>query len=395
MNASSGERTAPETLDERQARDRLRTLAGALREGQRPPLRRAADALLTADPEVLRRPEGLVLELPRRTLRLRHRKSFKPTGTGTGAIDLFVLQDERGGPLLARLIRKSIRRTAVEVGNVLWLAEALFYLDIAPRLACDGIAIPEVHGCSVDEGAVTLVMSFMPPPQPPHSVLVQPSVAAQAIGRLGAFSHRHGLHEASWLERVRPRFTPDAFVALEGLIGACVAEPVARDRVLGLFEACLGDTQLQHRLDEKGLRSLCHGDLHPRNLLALDDGVVAFIDWSHVGVGTIGHDLGRFMLPDFLYAPAWEPYERFGPAIEMMAAEVTAAARSVVPGLPHETVRDAIDRSLIQQAAMLGVTRRNALEKMLSGGGPQFRARLRSVLDYAAAAAAKLIARHD
>lgn len=385
---------AAETVAEREGRERLRILSESLRDRQRRPLRLAADVLLSDDPSADDDQRGVRLDLPRRGFTLKRRKSFKPTGTGSAAIDMFVLQDENGGPPVARLICKTILRTAVEMGNTQWLAEAMFYLDLAPRIACDGVAIPEAHGCRVEGQAVTLVLEFIPPPAPPLAPQPDAEVAARAIGRLGAFTHTRGLHDESWLERVRPRLTPEAFLALEAVAEAALPDAAARDRCLEIFESFMGDSSLQRRLDEGGIACLCHGDLHPKNLLQSPEGDVVFIDWSHAGVGAIGHDLGRLMLPAFLYSPAWERHRDFAAAVDMMAGEVLTGARSLLPAANQEPIRAAIDRALVQQSAMLGVTRRNALEKSLSGGGPQFRERLRSVLDYAVSVATRLIERH-
>ncbi len=55
------------------------------------------------------------------------------------------------------------------MGSIQWLAEALFYLDLAPRISGEGITLSDVHGCKATAQGVTLVLSFIPPPQPPLS----------------------------------------------------------------------------------------------------------------------------------------------------------------------------------------------------------------------------------
>ncbi len=256
--------TPAETAAEREARAKLEALSRDLRENQRPPVRRAVDALLSGEAPRPDDPAGVLLELPRRSFRLRHRKGFKLTGAGTGALDLFVLQDQRGGPPIARLIVKTIHRTAAEMGSIQWLAEALFYLDLAPRISGEGITLPDVHGCKATAQGVTLVLSFIPPPQPPLSPHPERKAAARAIGRFGAVTHLRRLHEAGWLEAVRPRLMPETFLALEALVEAAFPDAAARERCLAAFEAFMGDAGLQRRLDEAGVPCLCHGDLHPK-----------------------------------------------------------------------------------------------------------------------------------
>ncbi len=187
---------------------------------------------------------------------------------------------------------------------------------------------------------------------------------------------------------------PETFLALEALVEAAFPDAAARERCLAAFEAFMGDAGLQRRLDEAGVPCLCHGDLHPKNLLQAPDGSIAFIDWSHVGSGSIGYDLGRWMLPDFLYEPVWQDHKRFAGAVDLMAREVLAGARDVMPDACEEGIRAAVDRGIIIQAAKLGVVRRTILERQLAAGGEPFRQRLRDVLNYATEAAERLMARY-
>jgi hypothetical protein len=380
----------PVARPEREALEHLRELAAQHPRGQRPGIRAAAAMLLETDADVP--PDGVPLPLNGRSLRLLPRRVFNATGRGTGAVELFALQDEDKGTVTGRLIRKRIHRTALDVSNIRWLTEALFYLDAAPQIACEGIRFPALHGCRTGEDSVILVMEFLgnKPASLPALELLRSS--ARAVGLLGGFTHLHQVYEKPWMERVTHRLKPEALLALQYLVLECL--PGAEgEHCLAAIEGFIDTPQLHHSMAEQGMACLVHGDLHLRNMLPLADGTIGLIDWSHVGRGLIGEDLARLLLPTFVVHPAHVIHTDFGAAVDWMTAEVVAGAKSFIPALDARKVDIAVTRALMFATVNVAGQNPEGWKQRLAGGDQEFRVRLQSVFRYAAATANQLMAR--
>ncbi len=69
---------------------------------------------------------------------------------------------------------------------------------------------------------------------------------------------------------------------------------------------------------EHAPRTLCHLDLHPKNLFADEAGTV-LIDWAFVGIGTVGEDIGNLILD-----AVWD--------FHLLPSDVDALAESLIGG---------------------------------------------------------------
>ena len=128
-------------------------------------------------------------------------------------------------------------------------------------------------------------------------------IAARHLGQMqGAFASGHDLPDSDWLSRDWLRsylLQRDGDLGL--LDGAEIWEhPLLRWR----FPQPPTERLRTMRRDQPRFlaaldalpRTLCHLDLHPANLFGDDDSTTA-IDWSFVGIGTIGEDAGN-LVPD-------------------------------------------------------------------------------------------------
>ena len=55
---------------------------------------------------------------------------------------------------------------------------------------------------------------------------------------------------------------------------------------------------------ERMPRTLCHLDVWPNNLFARTDGTFTLVDWSFVGEGALGEDVGN-LVPDSVFDLFW------------------------------------------------------------------------------------------
>ncbi len=370
--------------------ERVKKLAAQHPPVQRPGLRDAV--ALLRDPQSAFPPEGLPFTLQARTLRLVPRRVFRATGKGTGAVELFVLRDEDKGSVTARMIRKSVRRTALDMSNIRWLTEALFYLDLAPRISCDGIRLPALYGCRADDGAVTLVMEFLKDESADVPKAEWLRASARALGRLGGYTHVHGLYKSPWCERVTYELRPEALLALDHLIHGCL--PGAEgENCLSALQDFIDNPQLHHDISAHGIACLVHGDFQPRNLHHLAGGEAGIIDWSHVGQGLIGGDLGRLMLPHYVFSPVWAQQGDFAADVRIAEQEVIEGARELIPDLDAGRISVAIAHALLLAVVRVAAVNPEGMTSRLADGDENFRARLQSIFRYAAENARQIVAR--
>ena len=339
---------------ERMSLDRLRDLisnfSGTV---LRPPIRAATAMLLTEKAEALRK-GPVPLELPHRTVWLNHAETFNPTGPGSAAIDLFELRPRPETRPAARLVRKAVFRDVSIEERLGWIGEALFYLEIAPRIALPGAAIPQLYGCKLEEGSAVLVLEYLEPSAARTSGLERIARSAHVIGILGAATHRDQLFLADWIRPMSPRLPPETLFALESIAAHCIPDGDEQSRIVGAFERLIGSPEIVGRIRAQGYRTLAHGDLHVRNIFPMADkpGDVAVIDWGKVCEGLIGHDAVLLLLPRFIGSPDWAGME-FGTAVELVQRGVIAGALSIDPSLDPARVKVGLEIGLVFQAAIL------------------------------------------
>lgn len=360
---------------------RLRELAKNHPPAPRPGIRSAVSILLDAAKAVPA--GGISVKLPARSLQLLPRRVFRSNGETTAAVELFALRDAARDAGGSRMIRKRIQRQAMDVANIGWLLEALFYLDVAPQLVCEGIRVPRIYGCSADDGAVTLVMEFLRNNSAEVPAADRLRRIARSIGRLGAYTHLHSLYERPWAQRVTHRLNVEALLALEQLVRHSL--PGAEgDRCFLALEDFINDPQLHQTLSEQGIACLVHGDMNPWNVFPMADGEVGIIDWSYVGWGLIGEDLARLMLPQFVSHPIWADQPDFSQSVRVMTEEVIAGAKTFLPSLDEERVRIAVARSLLLAVGNVAGQNPEVSKRKLADGDHAFRAKLQSVFRFAA-----------
>lgn len=130
----------------------------------------------------------------------------------------------------------------------------------------------------------------------------------------GAFVGGHPLPEDEWLNR--------------GSLAHYVREHPC-DEGADDLNALRCDDTLVAALDRLPA-TLCHFDLHPRNLM-VGDGDVVVIDWASVGVGVIGEDVSTLIASSVLdgHVPAHRLQDVFDEASEGYARGLTAAGLRV------------------------------------------------------------------
>ena len=390
MSADRLEAEVTLSRHEQENLQRLWDLANHLPRPPRPGLRAATEILLDAGRMVPK--DGISITLPGRSLRLLPRRVFNSNGEATDAVELFVLQDEAKGAGGSRMIRKRVQRQTLDVTTIGWLSEALFYCDVAPWLACEGIRVPAVYGCRTDDDSVTLVMEFLVNRSSDIPAVDRLRLLARAVGRLGAYTHLNALYMRPWAERVSPRMNLQALMALPQLVSDCLPGDEG-ERCISALEDFIDAPQLHQLLSQRGIACLAHGDLHLWNAFSLADGEIGIIDWSYVGQGFIGEDIARLMLPHFVAHPAWADQPDFAVSVKEMTDAVIVGAKGLLPSLDEEAVRLAIAKALLLAMGNVAGQNPGASMQRLADADEVFRARLRSVFRYAAETANQLMAR--
>jgi hypothetical protein len=368
--------------------ERLRSLIGSFSKSRlRPIYRIAARRLLTGEESDLRS-ETFALELPRRTVWLDHRRTFNPTGPGSGAIDLFCIRSRPRAGAIVKLVRKVVHRPDFIEERLGWLGEALFYLDIAPRISTQGLVIPELYGCSLDGDSIILVLEYLDPDRAQHPDLARIALSARLIGSLGAITHQGRHYEAEWIRPFSPRFPVETLAALESLAAHSIPDADEQSRIVGAFERLIGSPEAIACIRANGYRSLAHGDLHTRNLFAVagEQNGMAVIDWGKVCEGLIGHDAILLLLPRFIKSEELGSLG-FSAAVDLVQQNLISGALSVDPSLDPARVRLGLEIGLVFHTALLAA--RNSSDWLQLGQEQQ--QRVASMLRGVAAIAQELL----
>jgi hypothetical protein len=170
-----------------------------------------------------------------------------------------------------------------------WKREALAYESGLLGSLPDGLRAPACRGVfERSDGTIAIWMEDVGAAPATHWALDRYEVAAHHFGGLYQFEP-----DADWLSH-------DWLRSYISLRRATIDQP---------WVALLLDA-----LDRMP-RAFCHFDLHPANLFGDDDGPTVAIDWSFVGIGAIGEDVGNLVpdaVLDFHIAPGLidELYER-------------------------------------------------------------------------------------
>jgi hypothetical protein len=186
-----------------------------------------------------------------------------------------------------------------------WCREPLAYQEhLADAYADSGITAPACLGAQVDDTEAVLLLEWADgiPGEDWHVELFAP--AAAALGRAQARYLTGGLlPDPGWLSRNFLREYSSEKPVDYGLLDDDDAwqHPVAR----ATFPAGLRDgvryvhahAQQLYRISESLPRTLCHLDFWPKNLFRRPDGQIVLIDWSFLGAGAIGEDIGN-IVPD-------------------------------------------------------------------------------------------------
>ena len=127
-----------------------------------------------------------------------------------------------------------------------------------------------------EDGATAMWLEGLDGPVAAHWPFSWYRVAAAGLGRTqGAYVAGLPLPDGDWLN--------------QGSIAQYVEEhPCGEQQDDGPSARLRCDERVVQALEELP-RTLCHFDLHPRNLIVGDGNVVA-LDWSSVGIGTLGED---------------------------------------------------------------------------------------------------------
>jgi hypothetical protein len=170
-----------------------------------------------------------------------------------------------------------------------WKREALAYESDLLRTLPDGLRAPVCRGVFVrPDGTIAIWLEDVGATRASEWTLDRYELAARHFGSLFHFEPN-----VDWLSR-------DWLRAYVSLRRATIDQPW----VPALLDAL-----------DRMPRALCHFDVHPANLFGDDDGPTIAIDWSFVGVGAIGEDVGNLVADavlDFHLAPDCidELYER-------------------------------------------------------------------------------------
>ena len=190
-----------------------------------------------------------------------------------------------------------------------WLREALVYEHDVPGLFAEsGVEGPRLLGIfRRAPGEVALWLEHVAGVPGTDWTIARHATAARSLGvaqgRLADLSQRP---EHAWLTR---RFLRDYSGTRPGsmeLLDDDVAwsRPLVRDH----FPPSLRREMVRmHAERERWLglmeslpRTLCHLDVWPHNMLARDDERTVLVDWSFVGDGAIGEDIGN-LIPDVVF----------------------------------------------------------------------------------------------
>jgi hypothetical protein len=186
-----------------------------------------------------------------------------------------------------------------------WLREPLAYRDgLSDAYAGSGICAPECLAALVDEHEAILLVKWVDGIPGESWPIGTYAVAAEAAGRAqAAFLCGRPRPRVDWLSSAFLREYSSEKPVDWSLLDDDDAwrHPAALETFpAGLREAVTllhASRERLYEVSEALPRTLCHLDYWPKNLFLLPDGEIAVIDWSFVGDGAIGEDVGN-LVPD-------------------------------------------------------------------------------------------------
>ena len=186
-----------------------------------------------------------------------------------------------------------------------WLRESLAYRDgLVDAYRGSGVAAPECLGVLVDDREAVILLEWIAGRPAETWTAEEYGPAAEALGRAQApFLAGRSLPGVKWLSQ---DFLRD-YSSEKPVDWSLIDDDEAWDHPLvratfpdGLREAVTllhADRERLYQLSETLPRTLCHLDFWTKNLFRGPPGQITLIDWSFVGEGAIGEDVGN-LVPD-------------------------------------------------------------------------------------------------
>jgi Ser/Thr protein kinase RdoA (MazF antagonist) len=221
------------------------------------------------------------------------------------------------------------------------------HVELAQWLLESGLPVVRpLDDAVVDDGFVVTVWEFID--QPGHASIDDEQLGA-AIARL----HRFDVAE------LPPRFSlpwcgEADWLQLESVYARAVATSVVdRDDVAVLARECaaLGEWQEQARAEPT---VVCHGDVHPQNVLMRPNGEVAILDWDSLCLGPAAWDHAPLLTWEARWGGQAGTYEAFAEGYgtdlrESPVAQLLARVRLLAPTL-NKIVQGATDAERAAEA---------------------------------------------
>jgi hypothetical protein len=186
-----------------------------------------------------------------------------------------------------------------------WAREALCYRDhLSDVFAGAGLAGPPCRAWRIEDDEALLLLDWVDGRPGDEWSVPDYGPAAEALGRAQApFLAGRPLPGVDWLSRGFLRDYPAEKPVDWGLLdddGIWRHPVVRRSFAPGLREGAAFLHSHRERLTalvEALPRTLCHLDFWPKNLIRRPDGHHTLLDWSVVGIGAVGEDVGN-LVPD-------------------------------------------------------------------------------------------------
>jgi hypothetical protein len=189
-----------------------------------------------------------------------------------------------------------------------WLRETLAYRDgLVAAYRGSGVSAPECLGALVGDRDALILLEWIEGRAAETWTVEEYGAAAEALGRAQApFLAGRPLPAVKWLSR---GFLRD-YSSEKPVDWSLLDEDAAWEHPLvqATFPAGLraavtflhAHRERLYQLSEALPRTLCHLDVWTKNLFRRPDGQIALIDWSFVGEGAIGEDVGN-LVPDAVF----------------------------------------------------------------------------------------------
>ena len=203
-----------------------------------------------------------------------------------------------------------------------WKREALAYSEgLVDAYEGSGIGAPKCVAARVDAGESLLLIEWVHGEPGEAWPIDAYGDAARALGRAQApfLAGGQPMPRHSWLSRdyLRDYSTqkPVDWALLQD--DATWEHPLARecfpDGLRPAVNFLHANRERLYALHDALPRTLCHLDFWPKNLIRREDGEIRLFDWSFVGAGSVGEDIGN-LVPD-------ASFDHFVPAAQLPELE--------------------------------------------------------------------------